>query len=180
MTPEADGAGSSHPIEERAERALAGYRERRRSRRGEDTYFGSLDCLLTRVEANLSSEDVVRRRDEVLAEAEDAGMSRDLAEKLYEVAREEGVDPALGFELVKCGLGVSPPEEGVSNAAQQPMADKYLPEWMFPPTPPDDLLRERMLRMSLRRLRALIETHEELDDAFRAFSREPDVGHFGY
>jgi hypothetical protein len=172
-----DGNGS---VQASADRALEGYRERRRRRRGEDTYFGSLDCLLPSVDQGASEDDISRRRQEIIAEAEEAGMSMDLAERLYEVAREEGVDPALAFELVRCGLGVAPPTEGITNQAGQPTADKYLPEWMFPPVPTDALLRERMLRMSFRRLRSLLERHDRLDDAFRAFDREPDVGHFGY
>lgn len=166
--------------EQTAQRVLQAYRERRRRRRADDTYFGALDCLLPRAEAGLAESERARRREEILEEADAAGMPRDLAERLYEVALEEGLDPALGFELVRCGLGVAPPPEGLSNAPQQPMVDRYLPEWMFPPVPPDELLRERMLRLSFRRLRALLEQHDDVDEAFRAFAREPDVGHFGY
>jgi len=51
---------------------------------------------------------------------------------------------------------------------------------MFPPSPPDVLLRERMLRLSLRRLRTFLERYEDVDEAFRRFADEPDVGSFGY
>ena len=34
-----------------------------------------------------------------------------------------------------------------------PATDRYLPAWMFPATPTDQLLRERMLRFSFRRIR---------------------------
>lgn len=163
-----------------AGRVLDAYRERRRRRRAEDTYFGSVDVLLSSVEKDLEERDLQRRRSEFIAEADAAGMSQDLAERIYEVARDEGIDPLLGFELVRSGLGVIPPEEGVSNAPSQPTADRYLPEWMFPPMPPDELLRERMLRFSFRRLRSLLEQHEDLDAVFRAFADEPDVGHVGY
>ncbi len=166
--------------EESAMHALHEYRERRRRRRAEDTYFGSTECLLTSVEHGLEERELLRRRKDLIEEAEAAGMSQDLAERIYEVAREEGIDPALGLELVRTGLGVCPPEEGVSNAPTEPTADKYLPEWMFPPLPPDTLLRERMLRFSFRRLRVLLEKHEDVEEAFRAFAAEPDVGHYGY
>jgi hypothetical protein len=166
--------------ERRASHALAAYQERRRRRRAGDTYFGSAECLLEHVERGLAEPEKARRLSEIVEEADAAGMSRDLAERLYEVAREEGIDPALGFELVRSGLGVAPPPEGVSNAPDQPVADHYLPEWMFPPTPPDDLLRERMLRFSFRRLKSLLEEYERPADALQAFAREPDVGTFGY
>jgi hypothetical protein len=166
--------------QQHAEHVLESYRERRRRRRGEDTFFGSADCLLSHVEEGVGEAERSRRLSEIMADAERDGMPRDLAERLYEVAREEGIDPALGYELVRCGLGVGPPPEGLSNAAEQPVADRYLPEWMFPPTPTDTLLRERMLRFSFRRLRSLLEQHQDLDEAFRAFAQEPDVGAHGY
>jgi hypothetical protein len=82
---------------------------------------------------------------------------------------------------VRSGLGICPPGEGVSNAPSQPTSDKYAPGWLLQPaSSPDDLLRERMLRISFRRLRAMLEEHPEPADAMRAFAREPDAGVFGY
>ena len=164
-----------------ASRALGAYRERRRQRRAEDTYFGSSACLLAGAEASLDTKEREHRRGEILDEATQSGMSPELAEQLYDVAREEGLDPALAYELVRCGIGVLPPAEGVSNAPSQPSSDPYAPEWLLDsPVPPDELLRERTLRFSFRRLRALLEEHEDVDQAFRAFAREPDVGLAGY
>lgn len=159
---------------------LNSYRERRRRRRGEDTYFGSSECLVRPKPDTAAEADRERRRSEILEDAEQVGMPMDLAEKLYVISGEEGLDPELAFELVRSGLGVCPPEEGISNAPSEPTAEKYLPEWMFPPIATDDLLRERTLRVSFRRLRSLLERHPEVDDAFRAFAREPDVGYPGY
>ncbi|HEU4457135.1 MAG TPA: hypothetical protein VFR81_28965 [Longimicrobium sp.] len=178
-----DAAGDEREMAEREERAghaLNGYRERRRRRRAEDTYFGSASCLLTSAEEGVDAAEISRRRIDVLTEAEAAGMSPELAEMLYDVAREEGLDPLLAYELVRSGLGVSPPPDGVANAPSQPTTDKYVPEWLYPPAPTDAVLRERMLRMSFRRVRALLEEHPEPEQALRAFAREPDVGHFGY
>jgi hypothetical protein len=75
---------------------------------------------------------------------------------------------------------VAPPRGGLENAPEQPVTDKYMPEWLLPPTPTDTVLRERMLRLSFRRLRALLEEHGDAGAAFRAFAREPDVAHLGY
>ncbi len=155
-----------------ARHALEAFRERRRKRRAQDTYFGGAE---TPPEMELE-----RRRCDLLEEAEAEGMSHELAELLYDVALEEGLDPAVAFELVRTGLGVAPPPEGLSNAAQEPATDRYLPPWMFPPEPTDHLLRERMLHTSFRRLRSLIEREAEIDEAFRLFANEPDVGHYGY
>lgn len=171
-----------HSQDERAtaRHVLHAYRERRRERRGEDTYFGSLDCLLERVEHGFTETDRERRRCEVLDDAEREGMPRTLAEKAYEVAREEGLDPGLAIDLVHSGLGVCPPEGGITNAPEEPTTDKYLPEWILPPIPPDELLRERKLRMSFRRLRSLLDEHQEIGDALDAFAEEPDVEPCGY
>jgi hypothetical protein len=168
------------PVFERAEHVLDAYRERRRRRRGEDTYFGSLDCLIGRAEEGLDPDELSSRRTEIMAEAEEANMPSTLAGLLYDIARDEGLDPALGFDLVRCGLGVLPPAEGLSNAPSEPTSDKYLPDWMFPPTPTDDVLRERMLRLSFRRLRSFLESEGDVRKALSAFAAEPDVGHFGY
>lgn len=164
----------------RAGHLLEAYRERRRRRRGEDTWFGSTDCLVSGAEAGAGEQELVRRRLDVLEEAQAEGMSAELAAMLYDVAREEGLDPPLGLELVRIGLGVLPPDDGLDNAPRQPTVDRYSPLWLTPPIPTDYLLRERMLRLSFRRLRALLEEHADPEEALRAFAREPDVGVFGY
>jgi hypothetical protein len=166
--------------EQSARHALHAYRERRRRRRAEDTYFGSSEVLLGSVEEGMAQPELERRRTEILHDAEEAGMPGELAELLYDIAREVGLDPSLGFELVRTGLGVAPPADGVSNAPDAPMVDRYLPEWMFPASPPDQLLRERMLRLSFLRLRSFLQEHEDVEEAFRCFANEPDVGHHGY
>jgi hypothetical protein len=166
--------------EESARHVLNSYRERRRRRRGEDTYFGSADALLEHCEVGIDSSELERRRSDIVEDGEQSGMPRDLVELLYDVAREEGLDPGLGLELVKSGLGVMPPPDGVSNESEVPASDRYLPAWMFPASPPDHLLRERTLHMSFRRVRALLEEHHDIDEAFRRFASEPDVGHVGY
>ena len=167
--------------EERAGRVLHAYRERRASRRAEDTWFGDGEGMLEPAEEGLTGEELSRRRIDVIHEAMSVGMSGELAQLLYDVAREEGLDPVLGFELVRCGLGVMPPPEGLDNAPEHATTDKYRPEWLEPPVDPDTVLRERTLRLSFRRLRAMLQQHTgDAEAAFRAFAREPDVGPVGY
>jgi hypothetical protein len=166
----------------RADRALHDYRERRRIRRGEDTWFGSGgEGLLEAAEQGLNADEISRRRIDVIQECVAIGMSDELAEMLYDVSREEGMDPLLAAELVRSGLGVLPPREGVHNAPEFATTDKYRPEWLEPPVDPDTVLRERTLRLSFRRLRSLLERHTgDAGAAFRAFAGEPDVGPVGY
>ena len=165
--------------ERRAEHALESWRERRRRRRANDTWFGSADGLLAD-DAAVDAAERARRRMDVIAEAQAAGMSPELAEMMYDVAREEGVDPALAYELVCSGLGVAPPPDGVDTAEQQPASDKYYPTWLLPASQTDDVLRERMLRFSFRRLRAKLECHADPAEALQAYAREPDVGVYGF
>lgn len=174
------GSTEAMDAETRAGHVLESYRERRRRRRADDTYFGS-DSLLLPSDAGTASPDGIRRRDELMEDAEAVGMSSELAELMYDISTEEGLDPNLAFELVRSGLGIAPPEGGVASAPSQPTSDKYLPGWLVqPPSPTDEVLRERMLRLSFRRLRGLLEANPDPADAFRAFSQEPDVGIHGY
>lgn len=159
--------------------ALQAYQERRRLRRGEDTFWGSAD-ILEHADELVSKAEHERRRCEIMDDAAQIGMSADLAEMLYDVSREEGLDPDFALELVRSGLGVAPPVEGVTNAVQTPTTDKYMPEWLGAPVGADELLRERTMRMSFRRLRGLLEQHQDPADALRAFALEPDVEHVGY
>jgi hypothetical protein len=96
--------------EESAQHVLNSFRERRRRRRGEDTFFGSVDLLLDSERENPGERELERRRSEIMEEAEEVGMPSDLAELLYDVALEEGIDPTVAFDLVRSGLGVAPPE----------------------------------------------------------------------
>lgn len=166
--------------ERSAHHALEAYRERRRQRRGEDTYFGSSALFRAAVEEGISVQEMDSRRSSILEEAVADGMPSELAELLYDIAWEEGLDPAIGYELVRTGLGVAPPPDGTSTSGEAPAIDKYLPPWMFPATPPDQVLRERMLRVSFRRLRSFLEQEEDVEKAFRNFANEQDVGHYGY
>lgn len=177
-----DGAGwEMEDRELRADRALDAYRERRRNRRGEDTWFGSGEGTLENAEQGMNADELSRRRIDVIQEAVGVGMPDELAEMLYDVAREEGLDPVLAYEIVRAGMGVLPPPDGIENAPQFATSDKYRPEWLESPVDPDTLLRERTLRFSFRRVRGLLEQHTgDAAAAFRAFAREPDVGPVGY
>ena len=171
---------STEMKERSVERALQGYRERRRIRRSDDTYFGGASALRAAAEEGVPVDELDSRRASIMEEAEAEQMPSELAELLYDIAREEGLDPAIGFELDRTGLGVAPPADGLATSSEQPATDRYLPAWMFPATPPDQVLRERMLRTSFRRLRSFLEKEDDLDAALKKFAREPDVGHYGY
>jgi hypothetical protein len=114
-----------------------------------------------------------------MEEAVAEGIRTDAAELLYDIALEEGLDPAIGLELVRARLAVAPPH-GDEGPADAPATDRYLPAWIFPATPPARLEQERTMRVSFRRLRGFLESQGDVEAAFRRFAAEPDVGYHDY
>lgn len=126
-----------------------------------------------------------RRRQELVTRAVDEDeIPRVLAELIYEIAVEEGLEPAFAYELVYSGIAVC----GPPPAAPVPPEDTSIegaPEWIAPgllsePHPTEDLVRERRLRLSFRRLRGCLERTELLEMALDDFLADPDVGDCGY
>lgn len=153
-------------------RALAQYREGR-------AFDGAApDCLLERLESTADDSARHRRRAELVGRAVmEQRMPHWLAEEIYDVAREEGLDPAFAFELVRCGVAVCGPEGETPDAPEQVQGD---PNWLAAAPPVPDAARERRLRTSFRRLRSLFDRSETAEEALIAFAREPDVGTCGY
>lgn len=120
-----------------------------------------------------------RRREELMEMAEDRlGMERSQAEWIYEIAREEHLEPALAFELVRTGLAVCDLE--VPDA--EPIVDVGGPDWVDPVEtgPLAAVERERKLRSSFRRLRGMAERSGSAEAALREYAAEPDVEACGF
>jgi spore cortex formation protein SpoVR/YcgB (stage V sporulation) len=153
--------------------ALRSFRERSGSAEAE--------CLIGRAEALDDQLPQHRRREELLERAEsEQDMEREVAELVYELALDEGLEPAFAFELVRCGIGVQ-------DHDVQVYGDALEDEEMTASAPPEELLaaeepnseraaRERLLRSSFRRLRRHLEETDTAEAALRAFTAEPDVG----
>lgn len=135
------------------------------------------DCLLNRARME-GSEPAGRRRAELVDWlVREAAVSRAFAGQVYDIAREEGIEPAFAMELVRCGVAVGVLDE---TAADAPTTDRWQPEWLSRPELRDTARRERRLRVSFRRLRSLLERHRTPEDALVAFVDEPDVDEYGY
>ncbi len=134
---------------------------------------GAAACLLERtaeIEALAARQ---RRRIELVERAVgEEWMDRELAEEAYDIAREEGLEPAFGLELVRCGVAVCEPPDSELDATA---AVRGHPEWLEPPVPATEATRERRLRMSFRRLRRFLEDRPTPEEALAAFAAEPDV-----
>lgn len=129
--------------------------------------------------------DASRRREDLVTRAvEISGLTRAQAELIHDIASAEGLDPAFAFELVRSRVAVcdtqpespAPPDDTLIEGA---------PEWLAPsqvtePLPTEDVVRERRLRLSFRRLRGHLERHATVESAIEAFGAEPDVGDCGY
>lgn len=155
--------------------ALDHYRAGRRARDGGDPEreFSAAACLLERTNEIEELAGRQRRRIELVERAVDEGwMERELAEEAYDIAREEGLEPAFGLEIVRCGVAVCDEPDSELEATS---AVKGHPEWLAPPVPAAEADRERRLRLSFRRLRRLLEERPTPEEALRAYAAEPDV-----
>lgn len=115
------------------------------------------------------------RREALTAKAEEAGHSREYADRIYDVAIEEHLDPAVAFQVVLDRLGVrelaeSPADNWAETQVEAP------PDWIARQPSADEATRERQLRLTFRRLRSLLETHGSPEEALREFKHLPDVG----
>jgi hypothetical protein len=144
-----------------------------------------IDALL-RAADRPDAEGAARRREEVVSGAvRRMGLARVHAELIHDVAEEEGLEPIFAFELVRSGIAVC----GAVPATPAPPDDTRVvegtPEWVAPPDPAEtrptvELIRERRLRMSFRRLRGHLERVDSAEAAIAGFVAEPDVGDCGY
>lgn len=132
-------------------------------------------CLLERARQLENLEGHQRRRAELVDRAVAGGMTWEDAEGVYELAREEGLDPALAFELLYCRVLVDP--TSVSDRPDDStLLESTPPDWIAPaPPPPAQARQERRLRASFRRLRRLLEERGAPEDALVAYAEEPDV-----
>jgi hypothetical protein len=154
--------------------------ERFRSRPGRGSGVTALLKALDKLEMRGAS----RRREELVSSAVESGdFTRFLAERVYDIADEEGLEPAFAYELVRSQVAVCGPQPGEPVTSDDTLVEGT-PEWIAPeaamPRVTVELVRERRLRMSFRRLRSHLETCETAEDALAAFVAEPDVGDCGY
>jgi hypothetical protein len=130
--------------------------------------------------AEIVDDGTPRRRIELVERALEAGHSIEYADLIYDIAEEEGLDPALAFELVLNGIGVrelTPPvdDDWVETQVEAP------PKWVTEPEPsPAAAAHERHMRTTFRRLRGLIEQHGSARAALAAFAQQPDVAEMKY
>ncbi|HEX2165771.1 MAG TPA: hypothetical protein VHG09_00915 [Longimicrobiales bacterium] len=131
---------------------------------------------LTAAVASLTGAPHERRHEALMEWAEsELGLEREYAEEIYALAEEEDLEPVYAFHLVNAGIGVrelESPEQDMEETVQQAP-----PDWVAEDAVKlEDVVLERRLRASFRRLRSHLEECAKPPDAIREFLAEPDVG----
>lgn len=116
------------------------------------------------------------RREALIERAESRGVDRGDAELAYDLALEEGLEPAYALALV--GQGIAVRNFGDSTAAD--VSESVEPEWIDRPPSAREAGRERRLRETFRRLRAFLEEEGTPRAAIARFAREPDLESYDY
>jgi hypothetical protein len=135
-------------------------------------------CLRERAQLLEHIPALEHRRSHLLEKSQKrSGASRHVLDRAYDLSQEEGLDPVLALELVGCGVAVvefTPPEPSDE-------AHSLAPEFVEPMDEPlSEILLERRMRQTFRRMRAALEQTEDLAGAIDHFAREPDVCPFDY
>jgi len=149
-----------------------------RYRRGAGERGEAAGCLLERVRRLGELEGRQRRRSELVRRAvRESGLAWQAAGSAYDLAEEEGVDPALALELLHCRVLVRGPREARPTEVRgDTLLEAAPPEWISgPPLAEEEARWERRLRGSFRRLRRLLEEHATPESALLAYAEEPDV-----
>ena len=131
---------------------------------------------LTRAVSSLTGAPHERRHEALMEWAEsELELDREYAEQIYALAEEEDLEPVYAFHLVHSGLGVrelEAPDQDMEETVQQ-----RPPEWVAEDAVElEDVVLERRLRASFRRLRSHLEQSATASDAITRFLAEPDVG----
>jgi hypothetical protein len=138
-----------------------------------------IEILLARA-TRLDEGAVSRRRDDLVQRAVDAGLSREYADQMYDVATEEDLDPAVAFEVVLSGVGVRELAGPASEAWEETQVEAP-PSWIADLEQlPVDVARERRTRNSFRRLRQIMEHTTSPRAAIFEFVDQADVGPVDY
>lgn len=132
---------------------------------------------LIRAVSSLTGAPHERRHEALMEWAEtELRLERDYAEQIYALAEEEELEPVYAFHLVRSGLGVrelEEPEQDMDEEAVQ----QAPPDWVAEETVElEDVILERRLRASFRRLRSHLNNSASPADGVRNFLAEPDVG----
>lgn len=116
------------------------------------------------------------RREALVERAEARGLGRPEAERAYDLALEEGLEPAYGVALAAEGISV----QMLGQPLPADATETVEPEWIDRPPSREEAARERRLRETFRRLRSFMEDADVPGEALARFAREPDLEAYDY
>ncbi len=132
------------------------------------------------VEEDLASRvanerEMEEREQLVLASMSDYGIARDLAEDIYDTAREEGIDPKVAFGLVRTESTFREDARSHVGALGLTQVMPRTAAWLEPGTTSKDLYeRETNLRLGFRYLDQMIDKYKgDVKLALLAYNRGP-------
>lgn len=143
--------------------------ENRKGRTGEPGIERRLARLIDRAEDLGAGRE--HRREALIERVEGQGLGRGTAEQAYDLALEEGVEPAYALAVIGEGISV----QMFAGGAPVEASESVEPEWIDRPPAPEDASRERRLRETFRRLRSFLDVEATPRDALTRFAREPDL-----
>ena len=132
---------------------------------------------LVRAVSSLTGAPHERRHEALMEWAEaELGLERELAEQIYALAEEEELEPVYAFNLVRSQIGVQELEEPEQDMDEEAV-QQAPPDWVAEDAVElEDVVLERRLRASFRRLRSHLEESGSPTEAITAFLNDADVG----
>jgi hypothetical protein len=143
---------------------------------------GRAGSLGARLDELLESSDELcagdeQRREPLIERARSRGLDRELAERAYDLAVDEGLPPAYGIAIAAAGISVQPLE---SPPPDVQAAEPTEPGWVDRPPPAKEAAREWRLRQTFRRVRSFLPDSATPRDTFAALASEPDLEPYDY
>ena len=144
---------------------------------GGTTEEGAAREQLVRAVSTLTGAPHERRHEALMEWAEsELDLERGLAEQIYALAEEEELEPVYAFQLVRFQIGVQELEEPEQDMDEEAV-QQTPPDWVAEDAVElEDVVLERRLRASFRRLRSHLEASASPAEAVRAFLADADVG----
>lgn len=136
-----------------------------------------VESLHGRLEAERDSKETARERmiEAKMKEYEEYGLTRDLAERIYDIAVQSNVDPEIAYGLVRAESSFKNTSTSYVGAVGLTQLMPRTAAWLVPGTTTEELRNpETNLKIGMKYLRQLIDKYSgDVDLALTAYNRGP-------